>query len=88
MDLTNITATKVAPTPSGLDPEIERLADEYARKTWVFDMEPVLKMLYPKDMDSEDFVALAQETLFQHKYKVLEESKLKKETNKKIGKRW
>lgn len=73
--------------PSGIDPEIERKADEYGRRSWTMDFAPVLTNVMGDDLTPE-LEAKLQQALFSHKVKVLEASAERAETNKELGKRW
>lgn len=73
--------------PNGLDPLIEKQADEYGRRAWQLDFVPVLNKVLGDEFTEELQVAL-QEAIFEHKYTILKDSKIKKVNNKKLGKRW
>jgi len=73
--------------PTGLDPIIDKQSDEYGRRTWVMDMEPVLTKVLG-DALTDELIQKIQEALFEHKYTMLMNSKSKKTENKKLGRRW
>lgn len=73
--------------PGGLDPITEKQADEYGRRSWQMDFEPVLNKVLGEKFTEELQVAL-QQALFEHKYTVLIESQHKKAEKQKVGKRW
>lgn len=73
--------------PGGLDPITEKQADEYGRRSWQMDFEPVLSKVLGDEFTEEMQVAL-QQALFEHKYTVLTESQAKKAEKQKVGKRW
>jgi len=73
--------------PSGIDPEIEKKADEYGRRAWTMDMQPVLSKVLGDQLTPE-LEAEFQNALYAHKVRVLEASQIKSETNKSLGKRW
>lgn len=85
--MTNIEELAVDNGPTGLDPIIEKQADDYGRRTWSMDMEPVLTKVLG-DTLTDELVAQIQEALFEHKYTVLTASKEKKAEKAKLGKRW
>ena len=75
--------------PSGLDPEIEKKAEEYAKRSWQMDFKPVLEKVFAGD-DALPISTIAeiQQTLFEHKYQVLLNSETKAEEAKKQNLRW
>lgn len=73
--------------PSGLDPELEKKADEYGRRTWQMDMAPVLEKVLG-DVLTEDLVVELQQALFEHKYTVLLNSETKLKSRQSSGRRW
>ena len=73
--------------PSGIDPAIEKKADEYGRRAWMMDMKPILEEVLGEDLTPE-LEANFQNALFAHKVKVLEAAEEKAATNKELGKRW
>ena len=86
LDLDKITAGL---NPSGLDPEIEKKAEEYAKRSWQMDFKPVLEKVFTGD-DALPISTIAeiQQTLFEHKYQVLLNSETKAEEAKKQNLRW
>ncbi len=83
----NIEELAVDNGPTGLDPIIEKQADDYGRRAWSMDMEPVLTKVLG-DKLTDELIAELQSTLFEHKYMVLTTSKEKKTEKAKLGKRW
>lgn len=83
----NIEELAVDLGPSNLDPIIEKQADEYGRRSWSMDMEPVLTKVLG-DLLTDELVSELQNALFIHKYEVLINSKDKKAEKQKQGKRW
>ena len=73
--------------PSGISPEIEKKADEYGRRAWTMDVQPILTKVLGDQLTPE-LEAEFQQALFNHKVAVLEASEDKKETLVKLGKRW
>lgn len=75
--------------PSGLNPEIEKKAEEYAKRDWQMSVEPMLSKVFTgADALSEDCITELQNALFDHKYEVLEKAEGKKDTAKKLNRRW
>ena len=75
--------------PSGLNPEIEKKAEEYAKRDWQMSMKPVLdKVFAGRDELSIETIAELQNALFNHKYDVLMNAEDKKETAKINNLRW
>lgn len=77
--------------PSGLDPEIEKKAEEYAKRDWQMSIKPMLDSVFNgveyEALDVEMLAAM-QNALFTHKYDVLMTSDNKKEEAKKHNLRW
>lgn len=71
----------------GLDAVLERQADEYGRRTWTMDMEPVLAQWLGRELTDEETASL-QQLVFEHKYSMLSTSAEKKAKKAKVGKRW
>ena len=76
--------------PSGLDPEIEKKAEEYAKRSWQMDFKPVLEKVFAGENNALPISTIAeiQQTLFEHKYQVLLNSETKAEEAKKQNLRW
>lgn len=75
--------------PSGLNPEIEKKAEEYAKRDWQMSMKPVLdKVFTGSDELPIETIAELQHALFTHKYDVLMNAEDKKETAKVNNLRW
>ena len=83
----NIEELAVDLGPSNLDPIVEKQADEYGRRSWSMDMEPVLTKVLG-DLLTDELVSELQNALFTHKYEVIINSKDKKAEKQKQGKRW
>ena len=75
--------------PSGLDPEIEKKAEEYAKREWQMSVKPMLDAVFTGD-DSLPVTTIAelQNALFEHKYTVLLNADAKKTEAKKHNLRW
>lgn len=73
--------------PNGLDPLVSKQADEYGRRSWQMEWEPVLSKVLG-DAWTEDLQVELQQALFEHKYTSLLSSQLAKAEKAKIGKRW
>lgn len=77
--------------PSGLDPEIEKKAEEYAKRDWQMSIKPMIDAVFNgleyEKLDVEMLAAM-QNALFNHKYEVLMTSDSKKEEAKKNNLRW
>ena len=85
--MNNIEELAVDMGPNNLDPIIEKQADEYGRRSWSMDMEPVLKKVLGEAL-TDELESQLQDALFEHKYEVLVNSKEKKAEKAKKGKRW
>ena len=86
LDVDNIAAGL---NPSGLDPEIEKKAEEYAKRAWLMDVKPMLdKVFKGNDELPTETIAELQNALFDHKYEVLLASDSKKAEAKKNNLRW
>ena len=73
--------------PSGLDPIIAKQADEYGRRSWSMEWEPVLSVALG-DTWTVELQAELQQALFEHKYSSLMNSQVTKAEKAKVGKRW
>jgi len=73
--------------PSGLDPLIAKQADEYGRRSWQMEWEPVLSVTLG-DIWTEELQVELQQALFEHKYTSLLTSQTTKAEKAKVGKRW
>lgn len=71
-------------TQSGKDPELERKAEEAARKAWSFDFKGVLKKVYGDNYTAE-VAAKYQAALIEHKYEAMESAEETRSENKKQG---
>ena len=71
----------------GLDPIIAKQADEYGRRSWSMEWEPVLSVALG-DQWTDELQAQLQTMLFEHKYKALLTSSTTKAEKAKVGKRW
>lgn len=71
---------------TGLDPDIEKKAEEYSKRDWQMTVKPMLEKVFP-DL-GEDKIAEVQEAMFQHKYSVLENAQNNKVEAKKANRRW
>jgi len=71
----------------GLDPLVEKQADEFGRRAWTMDIEPILVQWLGREL-ADDEVAVLQQLVFEHKYNVLLNSAEKKAEKAKVGKRW
>jgi len=75
--------------PSGLNPEIEKKAEEYAKRDWQMSVKPMLDVVFTgNDELPVETIADLQNALFQHKYDVLVASDEKKEAAKANKLRW
>ena len=75
--------------PSGLNPEIEKKANEYAKRDWDMSVKPMLDAVFTEgDALPVSTIADLQNALFEHKYEVLTKSDAKKETAKVNNLRW
>ena len=77
--------------PSGLDPEIEKKAEEYAKRDWQMSVKPMLEAVFVPGTNNElpvETLADLQNALFTHKYEVLKNSDDKKAEAKKSNLRW
>lgn len=77
--------------PSGLDPEIEKKAEEYAKREWQMSVKPMLDAVFvPGSQDELPIATIAelQNALFEHKYAVLLNADAKKAEAKKHNLRW
>lgn len=82
----DVDALKKGLNPSGLDPDLEIKANEYAKRSWQVDFEPVLSNLgLTQDLQ---LVAQIQDELFRVKYGYLEASQAKETSAKEAGLRW
>lgn len=82
----DVEALKQGLNPSGLDPELESKAEDYAKRSWQVDFEPVLTRLgLTQDLD---LVASVQDELFKLKYEYLLNNKSKEASAKEAGLRW
>ena len=82
----DVESLKKGLNPSGLDPELESKAEDYAKRSWQVDFEPVLVRLgLTQDLD---LVASLQEELFKLKYEYLLNNKNKENSAKEAGLRW
>ena len=73
--------------PNGLDPLIAKQADEYGRRSWQMEWEPVLSSVLGEQWTEELQVTL-QQALFDHKYNSILQSQHTKAEKAKVGKRW
>ena len=79
-------ALKKGLNPTGLDPDLEIKANDYAKRSWQVDFEPVLRNLgLTQDLE---LVASIQNELFNVKYSYLEASQQKEMSAKEAGLRW
>ena len=77
--------------PSGLDPEIEKKAEEYAKRDWQMSIKPVLDKVFPAGTNDElpmSTIAEIQNALFEHKYEVLENAANRADEAKANKLRW
>lgn len=77
--------------PSGLNPEIEKKAEEYAKRDWQMSIKPMLDKVFVPGSNNAlpvETVAELQNALFENKYEVLLNSDNKKEQAKKNNLRW
>lgn len=75
--------------PSGLNPEIEKKAEEYAKRDWQMSIKPMLdKVFTGNDALPVETIAELQNALFDNKYEVLLNSDTKKEVAKANNLRW
>lgn len=82
----DVEALKQGLNPSGLDPELESKAEDYAKRSWQVDFEPVLTRLgLTQDLE---LVASLQDELFKLKYEYLLNNKNKENSAKEAGLRW
>lgn len=72
--------------PSGLDPDLEIKAEEYAKRDWLMSFRPVLERCGM--LDDVKLVSTIQETLFQIKYEYLENKEDKAKEAKQLNLRW
>ena len=71
-------------TQSGKDPELEKRAEEAARKAWSFDFKAVLKKVHGDNYNVE-LAAKYQNALIEHKYEAMEQAEENRTENKKQG---
>ena len=82
----DVEALKKGLNPNGLDPDLELKAEEYAKRSWMVDFEPVLTRLgLTQDLQ---LVAQLQNELFKVKYEYLEKAQAKDLSAKEAGLRW
>lgn len=82
----DVEALKKGLNPTGLDPELEAKAEDYAKRSWQVDFEPVLTRLgLTQDLD---LVGAVQDELFKLKYEYLLNNKSKEASAKEAGLRW
>ena len=82
----NVAELKKGLNPNGLDPDLELKAEEYAKRSWQLDFEPVLKRAgLIQDLT---LVAVVQDELFKLKYEYLEKSESTKQSAQEAGLRW
>ena len=82
----DVEALKKGLNPNGLDPDLETKAEEYAKRSWMVDFEPVLTRLgLTQDLP---LVAQIQNELFKVKYDYLEKAQAKDLSAKEAGLRW
>ena len=75
--------------PSGLNPEIEKKAEEYAKRDWQMSIKPMLDKVFTEgDALPVETIAQLQNALFENKYEVLLNSDTKKEQAKANNLRW
>ena len=77
--------------PSGLNPEIEKKAEEYAKRDWQMSIKPMLDKVFVIGSNNElpiETIAELQNALFENKYEVLLNSDTKKEQAKANNLRW
>jgi hypothetical protein len=77
--------------PSGLDPEIEKKAEEYAKRDWQMSIKPMLDAVFKPGTNDElpiQTIADLQNALFEHKYDVLLNADNKKAEAAKNNLRW
>ena len=75
--------------PSGLNPEIEKLAKEYGKRDWQMSIKPMLDAVFTgNDELPIDTIAQLQNALFEHKYTVLLNADEKKHEAKKNNLLW
>lgn len=75
--------------PSGLNPEIEKKAEEYAKRDWQMSIKPMLDKVFTEgDALPIETIAQLQNALFENKYEVLLNSDTKKEVAKANNLRW
>ena len=82
----DVEALKQGLNPSGLDPELESKAEDYAKRSWQVDFEPVLTRLGLTQ--GLELVASLQDELFKLKYEYLLNNKNKETSAKEAGLRW
>ena len=79
-------ALKAGLNPSGLDPDLEIKANEYAKRDWQITIEPLLTETgLIQDLD---LVVKLQNALFNQKYTYLENAQAKEVKAKEAGLRW
>lgn len=82
----NVAELKAGLNPTGRDPDLELKAEEYAKRSWQLDFEPVLKRTgLIQDLT---LVAVIQDELFKLKYEYLEKSESTKQSAQEAGLRW
>lgn len=75
--------------PSGLDPEIEKKAEEYAKREWQMSVKPMLDAVFTNNNELPiTTIAELQNALFEHKYTVLLNADNKRTEAKKHNLRW
>ena len=75
--------------PSGLNPEIEKKAEEYAKRDWQMSIKPMLVKVFTEGVALPvETIAQLQNALFENKYEVLLNSDTKKEQAKANNLRW
>jgi hypothetical protein len=83
----DISSLKVDLGTDGLDPIIEKQADQFGRTAWNMEFKPVLEKFFERELTIEEEAKL-QNLLFEHKYSMLLQSQEKKAEKAKVGKRW
>lgn len=82
----DVEALRKGLNPTGLDPDLEIKAEDYAKRSWQVDFEPVLSRLGL----TQDLVLVAsiQDELFKVKYDYLLNAQNRENSAKEAGLRW
>lgn len=83
----NVSELEIDLGQHGLDPIIEKQADQYGRMSWQMEFQPVLSAWLGRDLTDEEIVEL-QTLIFENKYTSLLKSEEGKKQKRATGRRW